>query len=264
MPFNSHGGIYYFKFESFDHPDITHAIFTRRGGISPDPWKSLNVGGYLGDDPSRVAWNRECAFRAVGRNPASMYDVWQVHSEQVVCVDSPRPWEVPHLQADAMLTNNPEVTLFMRFADCVPVFLFDPIKQVIGLVHSGWLGTVKKIAVKAIEAMVQNYGCQVENIQAGIGPSICVDHYEIGPEVVQQVLERLGEDGDQFLWRVNQTVKFDLWAANQRLMAQAGIKKIEVCGLCTACQIEDWYSHRGESGKTGRFGALIGLTGNYQ
>ena len=91
MPFIKFGGVRYFTFNTFDHPKATHAVFSRRGGISPKPWESLNVGGLVGDDVQRVEYNRALAFQAVGRDPRSMCDVWQVHSPEVVCVDSPRP-----------------------------------------------------------------------------------------------------------------------------------------------------------------------------
>ena len=199
MPFYLHRGIRYFKFRSFDHTEINQAIFTRRGGFSPKPWESLNMGGMVGDDRQRVEMNRNRAFLAVGRDPTSMYDVWQVHSAKVVCVNSPRPVGVPHLKADGVLTDNPKVTLFMRFADCVPITLYDPERHVVGLIHSGWQGTVKKIVNAAIHAMVRNYNCKVENILAGIGPSISVHHYEVGPEVVENVREVFGDDGDRTL-----------------------------------------------------------------
>jgi len=153
----------------------------------------------------------------------------------------------------------------MRFADCVSVMLFEPRKRVIGLVHAGWLGTVKKIAAHAVEAMVQNYQTDPQDILAGIGPSIAVHHYEVGPEVVSQVQTAFGQQSDLVLFRDKTDtafgVKFDLWAANRLTLEKAGVRTIETSGICTACQTADWYSHRGENGRTGRFGALIYLQG---
>lgn len=259
MSFEYNDGIGFYKFDSLNCSEITHGIFTRQGGISPNPWESLNMGGMVGDDQKRVEMNRIRAFRAVGRDPASMYDVWQVHGEDVIYVDKPRPTEVHHLKADAVITNKPEVTLFMRFADCVPIFLYDPVNKVVGLVHSGWKGTIKKVAKTAILGMVQNYGSNPKNILAGIGPSICVEHYSIGPEIVELVLKSFGNLGNRLLLTEDGTVKFDLWEANRHLLVEAGLTGIEMSGLCTAGNLNDWYSHRGENGKTGRFGALISL-----
>jgi YfiH family protein len=217
------------------------------------------MGGLVGDDPTRVEQNRLLAFDIVGRDPDSMYDVWQVHGNEVVLVDKPRPKMQSHLKADAIITNNPSVTLFMRFADCVPILLFDPVTNVIGIAHAGWQGTIKKIALRTVQLMSQTYGCHPTSIRAGIGPSICVEHYEVGPEIYEQVQNSFGDDRNLIMLEQNRKFYFDLWKSNHRLLQQAGLKYIEVAGICTYSNLDDWFSHRGEQGKTGRFGALIGL-----
>lgn len=259
MPFEQSGGVRYFVFNSFQNLNITHAIFTRRGGYSPNPWQSLNMGGTVGDDPERVKENKRLAFRAINRDINSIFDVWQVHSSKVICVDQPRNINQPYIQADAMVTNNPEVTLFMRFADCVPVFLIDPVRNVVSLIHSGWEGTVNKIIINTVLMMEETYGSYPGDIFAGIGPSICVEHYEIGTEVEEKVRESFGDDSERILRTEDGQVSLDLWKANRLLLEQSGVKEVEISNLCTATYLDDWYSHRGEFGKTGRFGAVIGL-----
>ena len=261
MPFLQRNSIRYYQFESFDNSKITHAIFTRRGGLSPEPWASLNVGAsaMVLDDHQRVRNNRILAFNVLERDPDSMYDVWQVHSADVICCDAPRPTDEQHLQADAILTNNPEVTLFMRFADCVRILLHDPVLGVVGVVHSGWPGTVKKVILATIKEMQQKYGSRPKNILAAIGPSIAVHHYPVGQEVVDQVTQAFCDQSEKFLLKQDDAVQFDLWKANRFLLEQAGVQQIENPEICTACHLEDWFSHRGEHGQTGRFGALICL-----
>lgn len=259
MPFHQSGPVRYFTFDSFALPGLTHAVFTRQGGFSPRPWDSLNMGGFIGDDLQNVVENRVRAFRALDRDPVSVYDVWQVHSADVVCTDAPRPYQAPHLKADAILTDNPEVTLFMRFADCVPVLLYDPVQRVVGLVHAGWQGTVKKIVPAAVARMAQHYGTRPQDTYAGIGPSIGAHHYEVGEDVAREVAAAFGPAADRFLKSQNGAVQFDLWDANRHLLAEMGVQKIETAGICTACHPQDWFSHRGERGKTGRFGVLIAL-----
>jgi YfiH family protein len=261
MPFHQAGLIKYFAFENMTALAVTHAVFTRQGGVSPEPWDSLNVGGYIGDELEHTYLNRVRSFEAVGRDPETVYDVWQVHSAGVICTDKPRPRDAAHKKADAILTNNPEVTLFMRFADCVPILFFDPGKKVVGIAHAGWQGTVKRIVSATVDKMVSVYGSDPVNIWAGIGPSIGAHHYEIGREVVQSVRNVFGSQAESLLPSQNGSVHFDLWEANRLLLEQAGLKKIEISGVCTACHLQDWYSHRWERGKTGRFGALIGLNG---
>jgi polyphenol oxidase len=264
MPFHQTGEIRYFIFESLADAGISHGAITRRGGVSPQPWNSLNVGGTVGDDAGRVDKNRQRSFQALGRSFASLFDVWQVHGKDVVCATAPRKPDQAHQKADVILTDRPDVTLFMRFADCVPVFLFDPTKKVVGLAHAGWLGTVQFTAAAAVKAMQACYGSRPQDILAGIGPSIGVHHYEVGPEVVSRVQAAFGVDASAVLSSVNGATSegrelLDLWAANRIVLERAGVHRIEIAGICTACCMDDWYSHRGEKGQTGRFGALIAL-----
>jgi YfiH family protein len=258
MPFRQHESLRFYQFETLAFPSVIHAIFTRHGGVSPDPWRSLNVGGTVGDDDGRVVENRRRSFRAFNRDIDSIYDVWQVHSAEVVQAVAPRGERSP-IQADAIITDNPEVTLFMRFADCVPVMLYDPNRQAIGLVHAGWMGTVRHALLAAVEAMVEAYQCNPRDLVAGIGPSIGPDHYAVGSDVVSLVETAFGAGADQHLQIRDGRTHFDLWSANKDILESCGVRSIEVAGVCTACHVEDWYSHRRERGVTGRFGGLIAL-----
>lgn len=259
MPFHQHDSLRYYTFESFDDEGVLHAAFTRHGGTSPTPWAKLNLGSLVGDKLEHVEENRRRIFNAIARPIESLFDVWQVHGTEVVCAEVPRPLSAPHQKADVILTDNPDVTLLMRFADCVPIFFYDPIHKVVGLAHAGWQGTVRRVAEAAVRGLRSAYGSRSEDILAAIGPSIGVDHYEIGPDVIQEVQRTFGSDASSLLPDQNGAVKFDLWAANRLVLEQAGVRCIETAGICTACHIEDWFSHRGEQGQTGRFGVVIGL-----
>lgn len=262
MPFDESGNIRFYTFESLDHLNLVHAIFTRSGGVSRTPYSSLNLGGTVGDDPSLVRKNREMAFSSVDLSPGSIFDVWQVHGDNVVCTDKPRPNNQLHEKADAILTDLSGVTLFMRFADCVPILLYDPIRSVIGIAHAGWKGTVQRTAEQTVKTMRERYGSKPANILAAIGPSIGPHHYEIGAVVELEVKKAFGQDANAVLDSENRNgtgVNLDLWAANEIILRQAGVQNIEIAAICTACHLEDWYSHRAEGGKTGRFGALIAL-----
>lgn len=251
-----YNGLRYLQFDSLK---VKHAAFTRHGGVSPEPWGSLNVGGTVGDDVARVRENRILSFQALDCAPESIFDVWQVHSADVVCAHAPRPADESYHQADIILTDKPEVTLFMRFADCVPLLVHDPRKGVIGVSHAGWMGTLRDVATATVNAMKKNYGSNPADIIAGIGPSIGPDHYEIGADVILQVMQKFGDESEQLLKPHNRKIHFDLWTANRILLERAGIGQIEVSGICTACHTDDWFSHRAEKGRTGRFGVLISL-----
>lgn len=251
--------IKYYTFGSLENKVIRHAVFTRQGGVSPHPWSSLNLGGTVGDDKACVQENRRRVFSAAQLNQSTLYDVWQVHGEDVAIATEPRQPHIPHQKADVILTDIRGITLLMRFADCVPILLYDPIQKVIGIAHAGWQGTLRRVVKTAIETMKAKYSSQPGNILAAIGPSIGPDHYTVGMDVAQQVEQIFGTDASGLLHKQNGEVKFNLWAANRLLLEQVGVSHIEESNICTACHIQEWYSHRGEHGKTGRFGVLISL-----
>jgi polyphenol oxidase len=261
MPFIERGNLKAYTFDVLKSPGIIQGIFSRRGGVSPQPWMSLNHGGTVGDDRMNVIENRKRVFDFVGRSVETIFDVWQVHSSDVICARKPRPLDEPHQKADAILTDDPTITLFMRFADCVPIFLHDPKKHVIGIVHAGWQGTVKDIPGAAVRAMTQEYGSNSADIVAGIGPSIGPDHYPVGENVIQAATATFPDHLDKILYNKGSATHFDLWTANQISLQRAGVEQVQVAGICTACHLEDWFSHRGEQGKTGRFGALLAMEG---
>lgn len=249
----------YYQFDIFSK-DVINAVFTRQGGVSPEPWHSLNLSISVGDEPERVAANRVRAFEALGRDPASIHDVWLVHGTDIIYADNPRPLSESLHKADILFTDNPNVSLFMRFADCVPLLFHDPKKGVVGIAHAGWMGTVKGVAEASIKGMQARYGSDPADVIAGIGPSISVDQYEVGEEVAAQFREKYGADSDRILQMRNGKIHLDLWTANVIQLQNMGVEQIQVSGLCTASHLDDWFSHRAEKGKTGRFGALLALT----
>jgi len=259
MPFVETGSIKYYLFKNLSRKDIIHGIFTRKGGVSHVPWNTLNVGGSVGDDPLHVNINRTRMYEVLEIDKNSIFDVWQIHSNKVIHTDVPRRPNDSILQGDAIITSKPMVTLFMRFADCVPILLFDPLKKVIGIVHAGWQGTVKKIVQDALQQMYDVYDASPDNIIAGIGPSICPDHYQVGDDVVGLVMNSFREDSSKVIFRKNGNSYLNLWEANRLILEKNGVKNIEVAMICTACQVHEWFSHRKENGNTGRFGVIFSM-----
>ncbi len=251
------GNIHYFTFNSFPNGSLTHAVFARAGGVSPQPWASLNMSISTGDLAENARANRVRAFEALELPADSMADVWQIHGTETIRADAPRGGGPP-IKADGLITDRPGVTLFQRFADCVPILLYDPNRHALGMVHAGWRGTVERAAASPVQAMAEAYGSRPADLIAGIGPSIGPDHYEVGPEVVEAA-RRAFDHTDELLITNNHKTHFDLWAANARALREAGVEQIEVAGLCTACHTQHFFSHRAEAGKTGRFGAVIAL-----
>ncbi len=139
--------------------------------------------------------------------------------------------------------------------------IFDPVHKVIGIAHAGWQGSVQQIARFAVEKMVNCYNSRPEEILAGIGPSICQSCYPVGREVFEKFSVRFGSTADAFFDKRVGKYHLNLWEVNRQTLADAGVRQIEISGICTACNLDDWFSHRAEDGKTGRFGVIMSLEG---
>jgi len=254
----THNDLVYYQFACW--PGLKHGMFTRKGGVSDAPWASLNLGGTQGDDLDAVRHNHDLMYEAVGVDPAKACTTWLVHSADTVIVNGPvqgRRWVA---LADGMVTDQPDVALVMRYADCTPLMYHDPVQGVVGAAHAGWRGTVTGAASSVVHTMVDAYGCKPRDIQVGIGPSIGPDRYQVGEEVVQAVVDYYGTT-DSLIRRdpADGTAYLDLWAANTLDLQRAGVEQIEVAGICTATRTDEFYSHRAEKGRTGRFGTVIAL-----
>lgn len=252
------GALIYYR--SARWSQLKHGIFTRHGGVSQAPFGALNLGGTVGDDLQAVRDNHTLVYEALGVNKVRACTVWQVHSADTVIVERPvlgRRWIA---LADGMVTDRRDTPLVMRFADCTPILLFDPRKGAIGLVHAGWRGTVQGACVSAVETMVQAYGCHREDLQALIGPSIGPERYQVGEEVVAAALAHFGSvEGLVSRNPQDGTAYLNLWAANALDLKRAGVTNVEIAGICTAQSTDEFYSHRAEKGRTGRFGVVMSL-----
>ncbi len=252
-------GLRYFQFESLLSEKLTQAVFSRKGGVSPIPWSSLNLGSTVGDEPARVSENKNKLLSAIGYSPNQLAQIHQVHSANVQVVNKPGGRNSVLVQGDAMISNTPGLLMLMRFADCVPILFFDPVKNAAGIAHAGWKGTVKEVVIAVVNELKSQFGTNPADLLTGIGPSIGPDHYEIGDEVIEEVKRTFHNNWDQVLIIGPDSVKLDLWEANKISLRNAGVKHIETAEICTACSVKDWYSHRAENGITGRFAAVIGL-----
>jgi polyphenol oxidase len=252
-------GLIYYQFTQWK--TLPHGIFTRHGGVSQEPWASLNMGGNVGDEPSNVRHNHDLMYECLGLNGSRVCTVWQVHSADVIVATEPNPEQRWLAQADSIVTDRLDTPLTMRFADCTPLLFFDPVQGVIGMAHAGWRGTVQGVGSKTVQTMVETYGCKPANIQAGIGPAISAERYQVGQEVVDAVQAYFGTtDG---LIQINPDTgspHFDLWSANRLDLQRAGVEQIEVAEICTSKHNDEFFSHRAEKGRTGRFGAVLSLS----
>jgi hypothetical protein len=265
---NIHGVPFLFFENLLVFGNLLHGVSTRNGGVSGAPLASLNLGADTGDAPELVARNYAIAGSALAFNLSALVSSKQVHGEKIAVIDdasigremfSPEPL----LQGyDGLVTGNTGVTFMVRVADCVPVILFAPERQIAAVVHAGWRGTLAGIAGEAVRKMVQHCHADPGDIRAGIGPAIgpccyCVqeevaDAFKNAPHLYPAVFRETR--GKLFL---------NLWEVNRLQLLRQGLSagNIETAGLCTSCRTDLFFSHRREKGKTGRFGAFAGLRG---
>jgi YfiH family protein len=252
-------------------PDLVHGISTR---LAPDA-EDWNLSGRRGTPqhpPSmeRAFANREKLARQLGVPLDRMVGCQQVHGTQVAVVNGEHGGRgmyahLPAMEgADAMVTASPGLYLLALSADCPPVFFYDPVRQAIGLAHSGWKGTAGRIAGNVVEAMRSNFGSDPADIVAGIGLGIGPCCYNVGPSVVEAVegaFPNAWDSAGPVLESRDGMVYFNLWEGIRRALLDAGVQpaRITVETVCTAHNLDTFYSHRGEAGQCGLFGAVLGM-----
>ncbi len=256
---------------------ISAGCSTRLGGVSGGAMASLNCGLHVGDEPDRVLENR----RRVAQCAGFPFDAWtcaeQVHGGEALAVarehrgKGRKSMDDAIAGKDALVTNEAGVMLAAVFADCVPLYFFDPVRRAVGLAHAGWRGTACNIAKAAVEAMNRAYGSEAEHMLAAIGPAIGPCCYEVDRAVIDRMAAALNRDMDGGEARAalrlavedkgSGRFMLDLKELNRQFMIKAGIlpTRIECSERCTSCQNDLLFSHRRQRGNTGRMAAWIGL-----
>lgn len=251
-------GLTFYRNEAWT--DLQHGIFTRHGGVSHSPWRSLNMGASIGDCPEAVRENHSRVYRALDVNGDRAASCWLVHSADTLIVTEDFRRNGRPQKADAIITNQRDTPLVMRYADCVPLLFYDRAKRAIGLGHAGWRGTVKGMASSVVRMMRKTYGSRAADIEVLIGPAISRRNYAVGEEVVGQAQTYFGDD-DGVIWRDSTAgaARLDLWRANRLDLERSGVTNIKLLGICTYDNTNDFYSHRRENGATGRFAVVMSL-----
>lgn len=293
------GEVRYVQFGHFLlYPDLIHASFTRLGGYSKTPYWGLNVSYSVGDDFENVIHNRLLALQALQIETYPCATLWMVHGAEVAILEDTwddwrtdwahRSYQVdqheliwttkPRRKADAVITRHRGVALAMSSADCISLMLYDPVEVVIGMAHAGWRGTARGIAAATIDAMREQFGSLPRNIRAGIGPSIGACCYEVTDEVRNLFMGQQDFDPDPTDVRYRKLVResaifdvkrlngrnslrLDIWETNRNQLLMSGVLRehIESSEICTSCEKERFFSHRGEHGKAGRFPSIMAL-----
>ncbi len=261
----------YISFKSFDKMDfINHGFSTRLGGVSTGIYSSMNLTFTRDDEPQRVSRNFEIIGHELNMDTKDMVYAKQTHTTNVMEVtDAHRGMGIVKERdfdnIDGLVTNTPGIVLVTSYADCVPLFIVDPVKKAIGLSHSGWRGTVNNIARVTIDKMKELYDTNPSDLIVFIGPSICRDCYEIGAEVANEFAIAYGEKVfDDILYpKENGKFQLDLHRANYYNFANAGVPvdNIGITDICTCCNPELLFSHRASHGERGGLCGFLSIKG---
>lgn len=241
---------------------VTHGFTTRMGGVSEGYCSTMNISTTRGDDPKAIEENQRRLARALGVRVEDFTYTHQTHTTNVAVVREEDRGK-RFMETDGMVTDVPGICLVTFYADCVPLYFVDPVHRAIGLSHSGWRGTVKRMGQVTLERMKEAYGTKPEDVFAAIGPSICQDCYEVSGDVIEEFRENFSE----FVWsqlfyeKENGKYQLNLWRANQIVLTEAGVEaqNIAVTNLCTYCNPEILFSHRSTGVKRGNLSALLAI-----
>ncbi|WP_246521360.1 MULTISPECIES: peptidoglycan editing factor PgeF [Ornithinibacillus] len=247
-------------------PNLTVGFTTRHGGVSKQPFHTNNMGLHVFDDVEDVLVNRKRLATTLHIPLDNWVSGEQVHHSEVHIVDSQDAGrgaitvESSLIGIDGLISNQKGILCTAFFADCVPLFFFDPVTKYVGIAHAGWKGTVARIAEKTILKFIQ-LGSAPKDIRVAIGPSISTENYEVDNYVKNRIPQEfhdvvLIETGhDHYL--------LDLKQLNVEILVQAGVfrSNIDVTSYCTYRDENLFFSHRRDQGKTGRMLGYIGFTG---
>ncbi len=264
---------------------IRHLFTTRVGGVSKGDCATLNFSFTRGDDPDNVLENYRRVGELFGVDSSHFVTTDQTHTINIRTVtkaDAGKGVTISrdYVDIDGLVTREKGLILSCFFADCVPLYFVDPMKQVIGLAHSGWRGTMAGIGACMVKRMREEFCCEVRDIQTAIGPSICQACYEISEEVAKQFKEGFwsGESVKRFCTEACEAglhptgellaagkaegkYQLDLWLANYAILRSAGVlqEHISVTDICTSCNSPYLFSHRATDGKRGNLAAFLML-----
>ncbi|MCD8042370.1 MAG: peptidoglycan editing factor PgeF [Tannerellaceae bacterium] len=248
--------------------NIFHFVTTRHGGVSHDAFAGFNLGEYAGDEETAWQNNRRVLCDACGICPEQLFVPYQTHGISLLDLDcsflslSQAEQKNKLYGVDALVTTVPGVCIAVTTADCVPLLLYAPDKQVVAAVHAGWRGTVAGITTRTVRYLLSQYGCDPAQIQVGIGPCISFEVFEVGDEVVvafEDILSRMPdtcnvhpETGKSHL---------DLTRINAGLLREEGVlpENIEFADLCTYTHEADFFSARRQGIHSGRMLSGIGI-----
>lgn len=266
MTLNENKGVPFLTYNKLSQIDfIRHAFSTKHGGVSTDEWTSMNFAFSRGDKTENVIENYKIFSDAVGFDYNSLVTSSQDHNTYVRPVTKNECgigiWrEKDMMSVDALITNEPNVTLVTHYADCTPLFFVDTVGKAIGLAHAGWRGTVGRIGENVIKKMTALYGTNPKDVVVAIGPAISKCCYEVDKDCAENFYNLKDLDNSKFIFPKNDgKYMIDLLETNRQIVMKAGVKEenIVLSDLCTKCNSDLLWSHRATNGHRGTMCAFM-------
>lgn len=216
-------------------------------------------------DKTQLIQSYKKVTNALGVEWQNIVKPHQTHTDRVESVENASE---EFNEVDGVITNKKDIILCTTSADCTSLILYDDVKKVVADVHSGWKGTLKQIGKKAVEKMINDYGCNPKDIICCIGPHIRKCHFEVEEDVMQMF-----KDEFEFTGRIDEIIEtgrrvdgvqkynIDTTLINKIILEEVGLTKENIidCGICTVCNSEQFHSYRADRDKSGRNGAFIGM-----
>ena len=259
----------FITFDLLEKAGVKHGFSTRMGGVSKGHLSSMNLSFSRGDTPLNVNENFIRMGKAIGFTPQQLVFSDQQHQTRIRKVTKEDAGKgiakkLDYDCIDGLVTNEPGLCLTTFYADCVPLFFYDPKQKVIALAHSGWRGTVGKIGAKMVALMERDYQCMAQDILVAVGPSICQDCYEVSQDVYDEFATAFSpmQMNQIFVAKENEKYQLDLWKANEILLMAAGIVRehLAITDICTCCNPDLLFSHRATNGMRGNLAAFMMLS----
>ncbi len=232
-----------------EFPEIIFGFSTKIGAGRKSPY-FFNTSHSVGDDEKTVDENRELLYQYLGLNSEKVAWQRQIHSDIITFVNNGGVCG----ESDALITNKKELGLAVSVADCTPIFIYDKMNHIISVVHSGWRGTEKKILLKTLEKLNNEFSSNPAELIVYIGPSISLANYEVGPEVAEKF------DKNYLIPKENKFL-LDVAQVNYDILVKFGVKKcnIQKSELCTFEMHEFLHSYRRDGKFSGRSLGIIAL-----
>lgn len=247
------------------YTNLFQCFTTRIGGVSEGCYESLNLGFGTNDNKNNILENYKILANALNIDINYFVTAAQTHTNNIKLITANDRGkgvikQKDYENIDGLITNETNIAILTTHADCTPLTFYDYKQNIIGVAHAGWKGTLYKIGEEMIKTFISEYNSKPENLIVGIGPSLSQDCFEVDFDVAEMFLN-VNKTYSKFMYKKNNKAYIDLWGINEFLLIENGVLKenIENMNICTKCNMDLFFSHRGQKGERGIMASIMML-----